>query len=75
MYRDFKQIIEKAGKIKPQKIIVAGAEEENLLLALEKATLNEYIQPILVGNSESILKTIEKQYENTKCNNNPCQYK
>jgi len=60
MYRDFKQIIEKAGKIKPQKIIVAGAEEENLLLALEKATLNEYIQPILVGNSESILKTIEK---------------
>ena len=60
MFRNLNEIIEKAGKINTQKIIIVGAEEEKLLKATKKASSLGYIEPILVGNKDKIVEIIEK---------------
>lgn len=60
MFKNFNEIIEKAGKINTQKMVVVGAEEEKLIRAVEKATSDGYIDPILVGDKNSIEDIIKR---------------
>jgi len=54
---DLKQLIDTNKK---SRLAVAGAEEENILIAVDKAYRDLIIEPILVGDSIKIKEYIEK---------------
>lgn len=53
-------ILEKASKTIPVKVSVAAAEDKNVLEAIKKATNNNIISPILVGDKKKISKLLSE---------------
>jgi phosphate butyryltransferase len=54
---DLKQLVDKNNKMK---LVVAAAEEENVLIAVEKAYQDGLIVPVLVGDKAKISEYVEK---------------
>ena len=58
--KDFDFILEKASSAKtPVKVVVAGADAENILQAAFEAEAKGFAFPVLVGNEDRILKILE----------------
>lgn len=53
-------LFEKAKTGKQRKLIIAAAEDDNVLLSVKDAVQNGIIEPIFVGNKEKILKLAEE---------------
>ena len=59
--KDFDFILEKASSAKtPVKVVVAGADAENILQAAFEAEAKGFAFPVLVGNEDRILEKLEK---------------
>lgn len=58
--KDFNELMLLARKTKNAKMVVVGAEEEDVLKAVNKAKEEGVVDSILVGNKEKILNLIEK---------------
>ncbi len=69
MIRTIEELINTAKQIKTKPLIVACAEDEHVLEAVELARKEDIIDPILVGNQEEILKIMND------LNINPTYYK
>lgn len=58
--KEFNQIVEKAKSVrKPPRVVVAGADAENILKAVFQAEADGFAIPVLVGHEESIMREIE----------------
>lgn len=58
--KEFDFIVEKAKSVrKPARVVVAGADAENILKAVFQAEADGFAIPVLVGNEESIMREIE----------------
>jgi phosphate butyryltransferase len=60
MFRNFQEIREKARSYGGKRIVVAGAEGESVLEAVERAYSQGIMEPILVGNREKIEKLADR---------------
>jgi phosphotransacetylase len=59
--KEFDAIIEKAKSLeKPMRVVVAGADAENILKGLFEAQEEGWVKPILVGNHSRIRETLER---------------
>lgn len=58
--KNFDFLFEKAKKGIPRKLIIAAAEDDNVLLSIKNAVNYQIIEPILVGNFEKIKKIAEE---------------
>ena len=59
--KEFDAIIEKAKSLeKPMRVVVAGADAENILRGLFEAQEEGWVKPILVGNHSKIRETLER---------------
>jgi len=58
--KNFDLLFEKAKTGVPRKLIIAAAEDDNVLLSVKDAVQNQIITPIFVGNREKILKLSEE---------------
>lgn len=59
--KDFHFVIERAKAVsKPARVVVAGADTENIVGALFRAAEEGFAYPILVGSEPKILATLEK---------------
>ena len=59
--KEFEAIIEKAKSVKtPVRVVVAGADSENILQALFEAEAEGFVHPILVGVEDRILEMLDK---------------
>lgn len=56
MIKDFTQLFEKAKKQNKMKLVVAAANDENILKAVCSAAKKDIIEPILIGDKEKIQK-------------------
>ncbi|SHJ67361.1 phosphate butyryltransferase [Dethiosulfatibacter aminovorans DSM 17477] len=54
---DLKKLVDRNNRMK---LVVASAEEENVLVAVEKAFSDGLIEPVLVGDKEKIAEYVEK---------------
>ena len=59
MFKDFNSLIEKVQSLPPTKISVAGADDEDVILAIKEAMDRKMIKPYLFGNKISIEKLIK----------------
>ena len=59
--KEFDAIIEKAKSLeKPMRVVVAGADCENILKGLFEAAEEGWVKPVLVGNHARIRETLER---------------
>lgn len=58
--KNFDFLFEKAKKGVHRKLIIAAAEDDNVLLSVKDAAQNGIIEPIFVGHKEKILKLAEE---------------
>jgi len=58
--KNFDLLFKKAKTGVPRKLIIAAAEDDNVLLSVKDAVQNQIITPIFVGNREKILKLSEE---------------
>ncbi len=58
--KNFDFLFEKAKKGVHRKLIIAAAEDDNVLLSVKDAVQNGIIEPIFVGHKEKILKLAEE---------------
>ncbi|MBO5656647.1 MAG: hypothetical protein J6R94_00495 [Agathobacter sp.] len=59
--KEFEAIIEKAKTVKtPVRVVVAGADSENILQAIFEAESEGFVHPILVGVEDKILDMLDK---------------
>lgn len=58
--KNFDFLFEKAKKGVQRKLIIAAAEDDNVLLSVKDAVQNGIIEPIFVGHKEKILKLAEE---------------
>ncbi|MDP3387851.1 MAG: phosphate acyltransferase [Eubacteriales bacterium] len=60
MMKNLEELKKSIDKSKKMKLVVVSAEEDNVLVAVEQAFKDGFIDPILVGNKKMILDIIEK---------------
>lgn len=58
--KNFDFLFEKAKSITQRKLIIAAAEDDNVLISVKDAVQNGIIEPIFVGNKEKINKIAEE---------------
>ena len=60
MIRSIEELLDTAKRIKTKPLVVACAEDEHVLEAVELARKEDIVQPILVGDKEEILAIMKK---------------
>lgn len=59
--KEFESIVERAKSVKtPVRVVIAGADSENILQAAFEAEADGFVHPILVGVEDKILAKLEK---------------
>ena len=58
---NFDWIVERAGEVqKPLRVVVAGADAENILLGVFQAQKSGFASPVLVGEPEKVEPMLER---------------